>query len=127
VTGEDHYHWKGGWSKTRLERTCAYANRKSREKGDPNRITLEFVVSLWEKQEHLCYYCGDKLTLEMKQPNSVETDHMKSRQKGGLNTEGNICLSCHDCNYEKRSSSSEEYLKFRRDGGLSVNPAAPEN
>ena len=122
VTGPAHYTWKGGWSNTRIERTCAYANRRAKKRGDRGRLSLEFVLELWKEQEEKCYYCGVQMLLEEKKPESVEVDHMvpTNKRDGGKNVPENICLSCHACNSEKRARVSEEYLKWRKDNGLVV-------
>ena len=122
--GEKHPKWKGGWTHSRIERTCAYANRRAKNRGDKGRLTLEFVLATWRKQEGKCFYCGIKMLQVGGSHRSVEVDHKTpvNKKHKGKNVPRNTCLSCHACNYEKRNKTAKEYLRWRRKKGLRMNP-----
>ena len=72
----------------------------------PERLLAEDLSTLYDKQQHLCYYCGAELD------EHLQIDHKIPRSLGGSNTVDNICLSCPDCNRMKWNRASEEFISF---------------
>lgn len=58
---------------------------------------------LYEKDQWLCQYCGDKVT-----ESSVTLDHFIPRCKGGTNQKENLRTACLTCNSIKSGKTHEE-------------------
>jgi len=58
------------------------------------------------KRNPVCVFCGCKLTEA-----TATLDHARPRSLGGLNTPGNLWLSCGDCNRFKGSRTPIEWLQ----------------
>ncbi|MGO4574359.1 RHS repeat-associated core domain-containing protein, partial [Microvirga sp. 2TAF3] len=56
---------------------------------------------LFEKAKGKCEYCGEELTLEKKQPNTIQGDHIKAWSKGGATELENGAAACKSCNSSK--------------------------
>lgn len=66
-------------------------------------ITVEDLLSLYDAQNHECYYCG--LPLD----STLHIDHKQPVSRGGLNCRENICITCADCNRMKWTKTEEEF------------------
>lgn len=77
---------------------------KSRVEGD---IDYKFIRQLLDRDT--CEYCGKKLSWEEK-----EVEHKTPVDRGGDNSNKNLCISCRDCNLEKSDRTYEEYLAYRK-------------
>ena len=70
-------------------------------------VDLKFFRKLLEKD--CCEYCGKKLKLKER-----EVEHKTPINKGGDNSNANLCISCKQCNLEKKERTYEEYLEWRK-------------
>lgn len=61
---------------------------------DPATRSMVFVRDNWT-----CAYCGSY---------GDTIDHIQPKSRGGMNTWGNLCVACHDCNEAKADSMPEE-------------------
>lgn len=58
---------------------------------------------LFERDNYLCYYCGEKVT-----PENSTLDHLFPQWKGGTHSKDNLKTSCLICNSIKSGKSYEE-------------------
>ena len=74
-------------------------------------ITIDYLVSLWEKQQGRCALTGKKMIHKHNSPYTVSVDRIDS-SVGYY--EGNVQLVCQSVNLAKNGYSNEEFLYFWR-------------
>lgn len=67
-----------------------------------NKIDVDFVKSLWDKQEGRCYYC--EMPLDFDNPRRVTIDHVVP----GRHEKENLVFACRRCNRIKSDATPEE-------------------
>lgn len=68
-------------------------NKRARRIGDPNRLTVEDTMWLWETYGTACLACGS--------PDDPTLDHVVPVSAGGLNVRDNLQPLCRACNASK--------------------------
>lgn len=63
----------------------------------------------FKKTNGCCAYCGIKLSLNKKDDNYIQIDHIIPRSKCGKNTLENYFCCCRSCNSSKGSKTIESY------------------
>lgn len=86
-------------------------------KGDPESdLTTEYVVSLWNKQNGLCYYTGLPMTfpvgLGQPIPESASLDKLDPLR--GYKR-GNVVWACYQANTSKGRRTEQEFYDFCRE------------
>lgn len=66
--------------------------------------TQKNLIERVKKEQHMCCYCGKKLTLEDR-----TIDHIVPINRGGQTIEKNLAVACVECNIEKSDMTLEEY------------------
>ena len=61
---------------------------------------------LFEESAHCCIYCGHPVTLE-----TMETDHIVPRSKGGTSDYSNKVCACPHCNALKADKDIQDFLE----------------
>jgi len=61
---------------------------------------------VWNKFNHRCAYCGDKLEYK-----KMQVDHIQAKHSGGANDISNYNPSCRTCNFYKGTFTVEEFRK----------------
>lgn len=82
-----------------------------------NKLTLEYLKSLWEKQNGTCPYTGVKMILPK---NTGKSNRIKSLKKASLDRidsskgyeEGNVEFVCLGINLAKSDRTKEEMISF---------------
>ena len=61
----------------------------------------------WERklQEGICYYCQKTFAVS-----ELTMDHKLALAKGGRSSKSNIVVSCQDCNIEKGTKTSVDFV-----------------
>ncbi len=62
---------------------------------------------LFERDDYICHYCGEKVTSE-----NVTLDHLIPQHKGGKHTKNNLKTACLICNSIKSGKTYEEAAPF---------------
>ena len=99
----------------RIHKTKEEIKREAKEKGRCVRA-LSFGVQvcdmpegyediLMERQNGMCYYCGDPLVHGI----TTHLDHLTPHSRGGPHSFDNVALSCQTCNLKKASLTEEEF------------------
>ena len=83
------------------DRACSL---KARVKSN---VDYKFIRHLLDRDR--CEYCGKKLAW-----NEREIEHKMPVNKGGDNSNSNLCISCFECNREKQDRTYDEYIEFRK-------------
>jgi 5-methylcytosine-specific restriction endonuclease McrA len=89
--------------------------RYSRTTG-PDADTRALRLTVWDKTEGRCWYCGDHLN----QSDELCLDHVVPLSAGGLTTLSNLVPACRPCNATQHGRSLERfrYLMMTRLGGV---------
>lgn len=72
-------------------------------------------LKLYENQNHMCYYCGDKMIVDVPDRTTQKSVHLKFATfehldrviDGGKNHTTNVVLCCHECNSHRGSISPD--------------------
>lgn len=64
-------------------------------------------LSVWERDDYICQYCGVKTT-----KGTVTTDHVYPDSKGGKATYENMVTCCKKCNSKKEDKTCEDAHMF---------------
>lgn len=64
-------------------------------------VTREELITIYEKSEGHCTYCGRTVRARFTPFDPRGFDHVKSRAKGGKHTASNIVVCCRPCNERK--------------------------
>jgi 5-methylcytosine-specific restriction endonuclease McrA len=59
---------------------------------------------VWERDDHVCQYCGKKITARA----DLTTDHVTPASRGGRTLYENMVTCCYACNHRKRNRTPEE-------------------
>lgn len=59
--------------------------------------------SLYERDRHVCQYCGDKFKTE-----DLNIEHIMPKSRGGQNSWENLVTACIDCNRKKGNRTPDE-------------------
>jgi len=59
--------------------------------------------NIWERDDGICQYCGQKLTL-----NKMTIDHVLPRSQGGQHKWKNVVCCCFKCNNKKDNKTPEQ-------------------
>jgi hypothetical protein len=101
------------WYSTSVEKRMRYILQlgvaRARDKKIEWSLSVEFLVSLWEKQKGCCAYSGVPLTYEENHPHTVSLDRIDSL-KGY--TEENVQLVCTIVNYIKQRFDEKTFFTF---------------
>ena len=96
ITGEKHYLWKGGISKTSKYKNFYKKQYKYRKRGAIGKHTKEEWENLKKHYQYMCLCCK-KIEPEIK----LTEDHIIPLSKGGSNNIENIQPLCRSCNGRK--------------------------
>jgi hypothetical protein len=93
----------------KLKHMLRNASQRATLKGFDFNIDYEYLSTLYEAQQGLCYYTDRELTLTGAGRVSIDR---KDPSKGY--TKDNINLVCLDVNYMKRDISHEDFVRFAK-------------
>ncbi|MBI3805079.1 MAG: HNH endonuclease [Nitrospirae bacterium] len=81
--------------------------------GSSQRFPESIKDQARQESDNRCVFCGVETTREPG-PNQSNIDHADPASRGGNNTVDNAQNTCRTCNLDKRTSTTEEYLKRRK-------------
>lgn len=94
-------------------RRCAYRHKDDRRKRKSKDI--------FDRSNGICYYCGIKLDTK-----NFDVEHKIPISRDGTNSVDNLVASCIPCNrgdkHGKYTMTDIEYVEYRKNGGLKINP-----
>lgn len=128
-TGENHWNYKHGRSKTleyerelyrkrihwhreynkRPERREALRKYKLKRKEVEPGHDFKDWINLLKQYDNKCFYCGDKMTKKLGRKQRTR-DHILPISKGGTDTLDNIVPACRSCNSSKRDLNFWDFM-----------------
>ncbi len=94
------------WKINNPEKVRLYGvNRKAAQRGASGSFRKEDILTIYEKQRGLCFYCGASLK------DNYHIDHFIPLSKGGTNYPSNLRLACQACNLMKNNRVPQEFLQ----------------
>lgn len=68
-------------------------------------VKLSAKLSVWERDQWKCRYCGDEVARSLDgpphAPHHATVDHVVPRASGGTNVQSNLVTACYRCNQAK--------------------------
>jgi len=98
--------------KNKEKRRAISLNNKAKRRNAIGKIKKKDIVFKLEIQQNLCYWCM-KFCGE-----SYHVDHIVPISKGGSNESKNLCISCPDCNLEKKDKMPQDWVFILRERGI---------
>lgn len=83
-------------------------NRRAREYGRGERLSVGLRARLLEEQNHRCAVCPADL-----RKTKSHMDHIVALARGGRNNDANIQLLCPSCNFSKQAKDQKEFVCYR--------------
>lgn len=110
---ENYRKENGPWYNKSIEHRLRYVSQlgviRAKKKNIEWNLSLEFLLSLWEKQQAMCAYSGVPLTFEDNHPHTVSLDRLDS-SKGY--TEDNVQFVCTIVNYIKQRFDEDIFFDY---------------
>jgi len=94
------------WQKDHPEKNFEYNNKRRALElaAHGNLLTIkDFVRKTKSKRTAVCYYCKRRCSSK-----KIHFDHIVPLAKGGLHSADNLCVSCPECNWSKRTKLIHE-------------------
>lgn len=90
------------------------ARRKLQDESAKGSCTPNDIAAIRRRLSDRCRYCNTALN------GGGEIEHMTPISRSGSHWPQNLTLACFQCNKEKHGKTEAEYVKWRRERGLSV-------
>lgn len=72
------------------------------------KLETQYMARLKKENEHICYYCGKRITEE----DQITVDHKIPLARGGQTAEFNLVICCKECNNTKSNLTEIEYKQI---------------